>query len=60
GELVAVGLSGLAGAVLFLVPWLDRPARAGRSHWLVWVFGLLGVGYVVVMTVYALWIGRHP
>lgn len=58
GELVAVGLTGLAGAALLAVPWLDRPARRGHSHWLARVAGLLGVGYVVGMTVYALWIGR--
>ena len=59
GELVAVGLTGLAGAVLLLVPWLDRPARAGRSHWVVWAFGILGVGYVVGMTGYAFWVGHR-
>ena len=59
GELVAVGLTGLAGAVLVLVPWLDRPARRDRSHWLVWVLGVLGVGYVVGMTGYALWVKPH-
>ncbi len=59
GELVAVLLTGAAGGVLLLVPWLDRPAQHGRSHWVVWTLGLLGVGYVVGMTGYALWIWRH-
>src|SRR3989338_6204679 len=60
GELVAVGLTGLAGVVVLLVPWLDRPARAGRTHWLVWAAGAIGMTYVVGMTGYALWIGHHP
>ena len=59
GELVAVGLTGLAGGCLLLVPWLDRPARRGRSHWLVALIGCLVMGYVVGMTGYALWIGHH-
>ena len=57
GELVAVGVTGLAGAALLAVPWLDRPARRGQSHWLAWLAGVVGVGYVVGMTGYALWIG---
>ena len=57
GELLALGLTGLAGLGLLLVPWLDRPARRGRSHWLAWLAGVVGVGYVVGMTGYALWIG---
>jgi len=57
GELVALGVTGLAGAALLLVPWLDRPARRGRSHWLAWALGLAGIGYVAGMTGYALWIG---
>ena len=59
GELVAVGLTGLAGLGLVLVPWLDRPARRGRSSWLAQAIGLLGLAYVAGMTGYALWIGRH-
>lgn len=59
GELAAVGFTGLAGAVVLLVPWLDRPARQGRAHWLVWALGSLAVAYVVGMTVYALRIGHH-
>ncbi len=60
GELVAVALTGLAGLVVFLVPWLDRPARQGRAHGLVWAAGMIGMAYVVGMTGYALWIGHHP
>lgn len=59
GELVAVGLTGLAGAVLLCVPWLDRPARHDRAHWLVQLLGVLAAGYVAGMTGYALWIGHH-
>ena len=60
GELLAVGLTGLAGAALLAVPWLDRPARQGRAHWLVWAIGWLGVSYIVGMTGYALMAGpRH-
>lgn len=59
GELIAVALTGLAGLLLLLVPWLDRPARKGRSHWAARLAGLLGLGYVLGMTVYALMVGRH-
>ena len=59
GELVAVGLTGLAGLALLLVPWIDRPARRERSSWLVWAAGVLGVAYVVGMTGYALWATPH-
>jgi quinol-cytochrome oxidoreductase complex cytochrome b subunit len=54
GELVAMGVTGLAGALVVLVPWLDRPARRGRSHWLVWFAGVAFIGYIVGMTGYAL------
>ncbi|MBI3997007.1 MAG: cytochrome bc complex cytochrome b subunit [Candidatus Omnitrophica bacterium] len=60
GELVAVGATGVAGLALLLVPWLDRPARRGRSHWMVLAAGILAVLYVVGMTGYALWIGHRP
>ncbi len=59
GELVALLLTGLAGLALLLVPWLDRPARRNQSHWLVWLLGLAGMGYVVGMTGYALWVKPH-
>ena len=60
GELVAIGVTGVAGLALLLVPWLDRPARRERSHWLIWAVGLLGFAYVISMTGYALWTARHP
>ena len=59
GELVAVGLTGMAGAVLLLAPWLDRPARQERSHWVVQVLGVLAASYVLGMTGYALWVGHR-
>ena len=59
GELIAIGCVGLAGLALLLVPWLDRPARQGRAHWLAWWLGVLALGYVVGMTGYALWIGHR-
>ena len=59
GELVAIGLTGVAGAAVLLVPWLDRPAARGQSHWLVWLAGVLGIAYVVGMTGYALWMTPH-
>ncbi|OGX29235.1 MAG: hypothetical protein A3B78_02375 [Omnitrophica WOR_2 bacterium RIFCSPHIGHO2_02_FULL_67_20] len=59
GELIAVGLTGAAGAALVLVPWLDRPARAGRASRVVWAIGVLGLAYVVGMTLYAFWAGRR-
>ncbi len=59
GELVAIGLTGLAGVVLLVVPWLDRPARHGRSSWLVRLLGIAGLAYVAGMTGVALWLGAH-
>ena len=56
GELVAIGLTGMAGAVVLLVPWLDRPAARGKSSWFVWTAGMLGIAYVMGMTGYALWV----
>ena len=58
GELVAIGSTGLAGLALVLVPWLDRPARRGRAHWLPRAAGLLAAAYVLGMTGWALWLGR--
>lgn len=59
GELLAILLTGLAGLVLLCVPWLDRPAAQGRSHWLVTAGGVLGLAYIIGMTGYAVWIGAH-
>lgn len=60
GELVAIVAMGLAGLVLILVPWLDRPAARGQAHWLAWLAGFLTVFYMIGMTVYAKWfIARH-
>ena len=59
GELVAVGLTGLAGLAVLVVPWLDRPARQGKSFWLAWVLGVLAIIYVAGMTGYALWVKPH-
>jgi cytochrome b6 len=53
GELIAVVVTGLAGGVLLLVPWLDRPARAGRASRVVWLAGVIGFAYIVGMTIYA-------
>lgn len=59
GELIAVGLTGAAGAVLVLVPWLDRPARKGRASWVVWAAGIAAVSYILGMTGYAAWVTPH-
>lgn len=59
GELLAVAVTGVAGVVLLLVPWLDRPGRQGRAHWLAALLGWLGVAYVVGMTWYARLGGAH-
>ncbi len=59
GEVVAIGLMGIAGVVLLLVPWLDRPAARGKSHWFVWLAGVLGIIYIVGMTGYELWGKSH-
>ena len=54
GELIAIGLTGLAGLALVLVPWLDRPARLGRAHWAVWAIGVCAILYILGTTGYAL------
>ena len=59
GELVAFGAIGAAGLALLLVPWLDRPVRQGRAHWLAWFLGIIALSYLVGMTGYALWVGRR-
>jgi len=59
GELVAMAATGLLGVAVLLVPWLDRPAREGRSHWLAWSAGVAVILYVTGMTAYALWTGGH-
>lgn len=56
GELAAFALIGLAGLMLLIVPWLDRPARQGRSHWITWVIGVIGLLYLAITTGYELWI----
>ena len=58
GEWVAFGLINLGALALLLVPWLDRPARVGRSHGLVRLAGILALAYIVGMTGYAVWIGK--
>lgn len=55
GESVAVAFIGFVGVLLFLVPWLDRPARQGRSHGLMRWVGILGFTYLAGITAYALW-----
>ena len=59
GELIANVCIGAAGLALLLVPWLDRPGRQGRTHWLSTLAGLLALGYLAGMTGYALWVGRQ-
>jgi cytochrome b6 len=59
GELLAIGLTGLGGVMVVLVPWLDRPAAQGRRSGIVWAAGVAALVYVIGMTGYALWIGRH-
>jgi len=52
GELLAMGLIGLAGAGLVLVPFLDVWTK--RERWSPFlILGLLGLLYVVAMTVWA-------
>jgi cytochrome b6 len=58
GELVAIGLIGVAGFIVVLVPWLDRPHGHGRSPWLIRLAGVLGLAYIVGMTGYALWVNH--
>ena len=55
GEVVAIVAMGIAGGILLFVPWLDRPAARGKSHWLVWLAGVMGIIYIVGMTGYELW-----
>ncbi len=59
GELAAIGLMSLGGFAVLVVPWLDHPARQGRSHWLVWIVGVIALLYMTGMTGYALWITPH-
>jgi cytochrome b6 len=59
GELLAIALTGAAGVVVVLVPWLDRPAARGQRSGIVWAAGVAALLYVVGMTGYALWIGSH-
>lgn len=60
GELVAVLLTGFGGAVVLLVPWLDRSAARGERSRVVWAAGVLAIAYVVGMTIYARCAaGRH-
>ncbi|MBI2885151.1 MAG: cytochrome bc complex cytochrome b subunit [Candidatus Omnitrophica bacterium] len=60
GELIAVASTTAAAGLLVLVPWLDQPARRGRSHWMVWAAGVLAMAYVIGTTGYAVWTSAHP
>jgi cytochrome b6 len=54
GELVGVGLFGLAGLLWFLVPWWDARTPAGlRNRILTWV-GVIVVLFIIVMTIVGL------
>ncbi len=56
GELLAIGLISVAGLIVLLVPWLDRPAAQGKAHPAVWILGMLAILYVVAVTGYAYWV----
>lgn len=51
GEQVGVVLFGLAGAFLFLVPFLDRRAARGARNRLFTAIGVIGILWLVVFTI---------
>jgi cytochrome b6 len=53
GEMVGVALFVIGGAVLLLLPFLDRWAQRERSHPLVSILGVATVVFVLVMTLLA-------
>jgi cytochrome b6 len=51
GEVVGVGAFAVAGLLLFLLPWLDRPRPDGRPKpWITWI-GLGIIAYIIVLTI---------
>jgi cytochrome b6 len=54
GELFGLGVFGLAGALWFLVPVLDRRARKGQRSPIFTVIGWLAILYIFGMTVLSL------
>ena len=51
GEVVGVGAFAIAGLLLFLLPWVDRPRRDGRPKpWITWI-GLGMIAYIIVLTI---------
>jgi len=54
GEVVAILSMGLGALVLFLMPWVDRPGIHKRFRWMLWIIGVLVIGYIITMTVVAL------
>jgi len=53
GELIGIALINIGGALVLLVPFLDRKAsREERSPWFT-IFGILALVFLVAITVYA-------
>ncbi|MFW6206055.1 MAG: cytochrome b [Gemmatimonadota bacterium] len=51
GELIGVAGFGLAGVVLLVLPFLDRPGPDGRYRRIWQVLGLLALAYIIGLTV---------
>ncbi len=54
GEVVAVCSLNMALMMLLFIPWLDLPARRGKSHWLPMVLGILAITYIVALSLSAI------
>lgn len=53
GELIGIGLINIGGALILLVPFLDRKASGNeKSTWFT-IFGILALIFLVAITVYA-------
>jgi len=53
GELIGVGGFGLAGVILLILPFLDKPGPDGKYRRIWQIAGLLALMFIIVMT----WIG---
>ncbi len=55
GELIGIGLINIGGALILLVPFLDRKAsREEKSPWFTFI-GILAIIFLIAITIYARW-----